>query len=119
MAEFFMASKLFYVLDYGSLMWDPGFDYDERQNATLTGWHRSPSVFSTIDRGTPEVPGLVLGLDEGGACHGIVYGARMEAQDKVMEYLRARDLKIRFCTWPNLESKMNIWNRSWEEPKKV
>ena len=52
---------------YGSLMWDPGFDFVETRSALLRGYHRKFCVDSTVYRGTPERPGLVLGLDRGGA----------------------------------------------------
>ena len=62
-----------WVFGYGSLMWRPGFAYARRCKATLRGWRRSLCVFSHVYRGSPERPGLVLGLDRGGACQGVAF----------------------------------------------
>jgi glutathione-specific gamma-glutamylcyclotransferase len=62
-----------WIFAYGSLMWDPCFAYGEAQPALLHGYHRSFCVYSRRYRGTPERPGLVLGLDRGGACKGIAF----------------------------------------------
>lgn len=62
-----------WIFGYGSLMWDPGFRYRERAPALVRGYHRAFCIYSNRWRGTPERPGLVLGLDSGGACRGIAY----------------------------------------------
>lgn len=59
-----------WVFAYGSLMWRPDFDPAEIRAARLIGWHRAMCILSTHYRGTPERPGLVLGLDRGGSCVG-------------------------------------------------
>ena len=62
-----------WVFGYGSLLWNPGFEYVQCQLATLSGYHRSFCMRSIHHRGTPEAPGLVLALDEqpDALCHGM------------------------------------------------
>jgi cation transport protein ChaC len=81
----------FWVFGYGSLMWNPGFPYQERVPATLVGSHRSLCVYSWHYRGSPEAPGLVFGLDRGGACRGIAYAVSPEDRAAVVAYLRERE----------------------------
>jgi len=80
-----------WVFGYGSLMWRPGFEYVERFPARLIGEHRALCVYSFDHRGTPEKPGLVLGLDRGGACRGIAYRVAADLRAATIEYLRARE----------------------------
>jgi glutathione-specific gamma-glutamylcyclotransferase len=62
-----------WLFAYGSLIWEPCFDYVEAEPALLRGYHRSCCLYSFDYRGTPEQPGLVLGLDRGGSCRGIAF----------------------------------------------
>jgi glutathione-specific gamma-glutamylcyclotransferase len=85
------ANEDLWVFGYGSLMWRPGFTYLERVPARLIGLHRALCVYSFVHRGTPEKPGLVLGLDRGGACRGIAYRIAAAESGPTVAYLRERE----------------------------
>jgi glutathione-specific gamma-glutamylcyclotransferase len=80
-----------WVFGYGSLMWRPGFEFVEQVPARLIGEHRALCVYSFVHRGTPEKPGLVLGLDRGGACRGIAFRVPEKHRVTTIAYLRARE----------------------------
>lgn len=80
-----------WVFGYGSLMWKPGFAYLEQVPARLIGEHRALCVYSFDHRGTPEKPGLVLGLDRGGACRGIAFRVAADLRHDTIAYLRSRE----------------------------
>ena len=80
-----------WVFGYGSLMWRPGFDFIEQAPARLIGEHRALCVYSWDHRGTPEKPGLVLGLDRGGACRGIAFRVAAKQRAATIAYLRERE----------------------------
>src|SRR6202521_4393891 len=80
-----------WVFGYGSLMWRPGFEFIEQVPARLIGEHRALCVYSFDHRGTPEKPGLVLGLNRGGACRGIAFRVAATNRGDVVEYLRGRE----------------------------
>ena len=61
------------VFAYGSLLWNPLFPFEDARIATLAGRHRRFCLWSLASRGTCNQPGLVLGLDRGGSCQGVVY----------------------------------------------
>jgi cation transport protein ChaC len=82
-----------WVFGYGSLMWRPGFAYEESRPALLDGWHRELCVYSHHWRGTQEKPGLVLGLDDGGTCRGVAYRVAPGEADAVRAYLHAREMR--------------------------
>ncbi|MCA0423232.1 MAG: gamma-glutamylcyclotransferase [Proteobacteria bacterium] len=81
----------FWVFGYGSLIWRPGFEFVERVPALLKGSHRALCVYSYSHRGTPEKPGLVLGLDHGGACRGIAFRVEEHRAAETLAYLRERE----------------------------
>ncbi|HKH66163.1 MAG TPA: gamma-glutamylcyclotransferase, partial [Reyranella sp.] len=67
-----------WVFAYGSLMWNPAIEFAEQQPCRVDGWRRSFCFWMPMGRGTPELPGLMLALEQGGACEGIAY--RLAAQ---------------------------------------
>jgi len=83
----------FWVFGYGSLMWDPGFHHAEAHPALLYGYHRRFCVYSRRYRGTPKRPGLVLGLDRGGACKGMVYRVPKRHAKATLIYLWDREIR--------------------------
>lgn len=62
-----------HLFGYGSLIWNPAFHFTESAVGTVHGLHRRFCLWTTLGRGTPERPGLTLGLDRGGSCRGVVF----------------------------------------------
>ena len=85
------AAEDLWVFAYGSLMWRPDFPFVEQIEARLIGAHRALCVYSFVHRGTAERPGLVLGLDRGGACRGIAYRVTVAERIRTVAYLRKRE----------------------------
>jgi cation transport protein ChaC len=81
-----------WVFGYGSLMWKPGFVHVGVRAARICGYHRALCVRSWVYRGTPEVPGLVVGLDRGGSCIGRAFRVPVADKHAVAEYLYEREL---------------------------
>lgn len=81
-----------WIFGYGSLMWRPGFAFRRVLPAVLDGYHRSFCVYSHHYRGTPEQPGLVLGLAPGGSCQGLAFCVVRQDLAVVKAYLDEREL---------------------------
>lgn len=84
-----------WVFGYGSLMWDPGFSYLQRAPALLYGYHRAFCIYSNRWRGTPDQPGLVLGLNRGGACRGVAFLVRQSDVGATIKKLWQREMRRR------------------------
>jgi cation transport protein ChaC len=80
-----------WVFAYGSLMWRPNFRFSERVHARLDGAHRALCVYSVVHRGVHRAPGLVLGLDHGGHCEGVVYRVPGPYVKETRAYLHRRE----------------------------
>ena len=82
----------FWIFGYGSLMWNPSFTWDVRHVALVRGYHRSFRLWSRLNRGTPENPGLVLTLDRGGSCRGLLYRVPPERVEPEMRGIWKREM---------------------------
>jgi cation transport protein ChaC len=81
-----------WIFGYGSLIWKPELVFDRRITARVHGYHRRLCLWSRINRGTPECPGLVAGLDRGGSCAGVVYRVPGAAVRPQFERLWEREM---------------------------
>lgn len=82
-----------WIFAYGSLMWNPEFDYEEAHIAQACGYHRRFCLKCDYYRGSPENQGLVLGLDRGGSCRGIAYKVSEKNMRKTLETLWKREMR--------------------------
>jgi cation transport protein ChaC len=83
-----------WIFGYGSLIWRPEFDFAERRPARVHGWHRALKMWSRINRGTPERPGLVFGLLTGGCCRGVVFRIPREHGAEALGRLWKREMTM-------------------------
>lgn len=81
-----------WVFGYASLMWSPDFPHAERRAGMLHGYHRSLCIYSHRHRGTPEVPGLVMGLCRGGSCWGVAFRVPARKVEHALETLWDREM---------------------------
>jgi cation transport protein ChaC len=83
-----------WVFGYGSLMWNPEFDWDQRHVGAVYGYHRSFGLWSRINRGTPDQPGLVVTLERGGSCRGLAYRLRPDHSRDQLSALWRREMTM-------------------------
>ena len=81
-----------WLFGYGSLIWNPEVTYDRRITARVHGYHRRLCLWSRVNRGTIDCPGLVAGLDRGGSCAGIAYRLPPESASSELERLWEREM---------------------------
>lgn len=100
-----------WIFAYGSLIWNPIFRFAEQRVGTIYGWHRRFCLWAPRGRGTPENPGLVLGLDKGGSCRGIAYRiAATEVPSELLLLWRREML---------MGSYLPRWVRVWDGTQKL
>ncbi|NMM79440.1 gamma-glutamylcyclotransferase [Acidovorax sp. SRB_14] len=83
-----------WIFGYASLIWRTDFDYAERPEARVHGWHRALKMWSRINRGTPDCPGLVFGMLSGGSCRGMVFRVERAQAPQIMAQLWQREMPL-------------------------
>ena len=81
-----------WVFGYGSLIWNPAFHFVEKHTARINGYHRRFCLWTQLGRGSPENPGLMLGLERGGACRGVMYRIAPDAVETELDILWRREM---------------------------
>jgi cation transport protein ChaC len=81
-----------WVFAYGSLIWSPSFHFVERRPAIVHGYHRRYCLWAHLGRGSPDQPGLMLGLEPGGACGGAIFRIAPEAVESELGLLWDREM---------------------------
>ena len=80
------------IFAYGSLMWSCGFTPKYIAKAKIHGYSRQACIWSSHYRGTVAKPGLVLGLDQGGSCNGLLLGIPKAQQKDIMTKIFIREM---------------------------
>lgn len=83
-----------WIFGYGSLIWKPAFEFVEQRSAQLHGWHRQFCLWTPVGRGTPEQPGLALGLDRGGSCSGVAYRIDAAHREQELDLIWRREMLV-------------------------
>ncbi len=81
-----------WVFGYGSLIWNPAFHFVEKRVARIHGYHRRFCLWSPLGRGTSDNPGLMLGLEHGGACRGVAFRIAAQAVETELDILWRREM---------------------------
>lgn len=81
-----------WLFGYGSLIWNPMIHAVERRTARIDGWHRAFCLSTQAGRGTLDNPGLVLGLDAGGSCHGVAFRIAEDILEAELALLWRREM---------------------------
>ncbi|MCD6664033.1 MAG: gamma-glutamylcyclotransferase [Comamonas sp.] len=95
-----------WVFGYGSLIWRPDLPYSESRRATVHGWHRALRMWSHVNRGTAQCPGLVFALLPGGSCRGLAFRVPAARVPDVFPQLWQREMPMPIYTprWLNVNT---------------
>ncbi|MGH6931644.1 MAG: gamma-glutamylcyclotransferase [Dongiaceae bacterium] len=97
-----------WIFAYGSLIWRPACATENQRFATLRGWHRDFCLKLVRFRGTPEFPGLMMALDRGGSCRGVMQRLPRDSTTACLSQLIRREMSVKPSTnrprWVTIES---------------
>src|SRR5262245_49579751 len=85
----------FWIFAYGSLIWSPTFTSVRYKRGIARGWHRSFCLELDRWRATPEQRGLMMALDHGGSCTGLLYELTEQGLDETVYELVWREISFR------------------------
>ena len=85
-------SQDLWVFGYASLIWRPEFEILEQHLIKVQGWHRALKMWSRVNRGSPECPGLVFALLSGGSCQGMLFRTPARQVKQTIEQLWLREM---------------------------
>ena len=95
------AGAAFWIFAYGSLIWKPACDVVEMRTGIVRGWHRSFCLgWNTRFRGSAEAPGLMLALDHGGSCKGVLYRLPSDSVEPNLRKLLDREMSLKPSAFP-------------------
>lgn len=81
-----------WLFAYGSLIWNPLIDVAEKRLGTAYGYHRRFCIWSELGRGSPDRPGLVLALDHGGVCRGMLLRVAQDRIESELDLIWQREM---------------------------
>jgi glutathione-specific gamma-glutamylcyclotransferase len=99
-----------HIFAYGSLIWKPEFEVAGTMRGTLWGWHRSFCIRLTRWRGSPGQPGLMMALERGGSCVGLLLRVPDEGRAETLTRLVRREIPhkegVDMVRWAQVETHM-------------
>jgi glutathione-specific gamma-glutamylcyclotransferase len=84
-----------WLFGIGSLLWKPICEFTESRIAIVRGWHRAFCYRVARFRGTRDKPGLMLALDRGGGCKGMIFKLPPDQVSASLNALFRREMMVK------------------------